>query len=144
MVEGDQLSFSRMSRLSELRPRTPVVRPTFVVWPLLLAIFFLLDLIKSSCVIPIPSGDAIHFYPIYLSVANNGALSNPLISPIVAGGGFAAGGGPLTWHGWLQPMLLGYLTKLFGGGMSAALLTETIVKQIGLFIYVAAVWRSRT
>ena len=116
---------------------TSLVRPAFVVWPLLLTIFFFLDLIKSLCVIPIPSGDAIYFYPIYLSVANNGALSNPLISPI------AAGGGPLTWHGWLQPMLLGYATKLFGGGMSAALLSETIVKQIGLFIYLAAVWRTK-
>ena len=40
-------------------------------------------------------------------------------------------------------MLLGYATKLFGGGMSAALLSETIVKQIGLFIYLAAVWRTQ-
>jgi hypothetical protein len=116
---------------------TSLVRPVFLVWPVLLAIFFYLDLIKSLCVIPIPDGDTIFFYPIYLSVANNGALSNPLISPI------AAGGGPLTWHGWLQPMLLGYATKLFGGGMSGALLSETIVKQIGLLIYLAAVWRSR-
>jgi hypothetical protein len=116
---------------------TSLVRPAFLVWPLLLAIFFFLDLIKSLCVIPIPDGDAVFFYPIYLSVANNGALGNPLVSPI------AAGGGPLTWHGWLQPMLLGYTTKLFGGGISGALLSEAIVKQIGLLIYLAAVWRSR-
>jgi hypothetical protein len=116
---------------------TSLVRPVFLVWPVLLTIFFFLDLIKSLCVIPIPDGDATFFYPIYLSIANNGALSNPLISPI------AAGGGPLTWHGWLQPMLLGYATKLFGGGMSGALLSEAVVKQIGLLIYLAAVWRSR-
>jgi hypothetical protein len=116
---------------------TGLVRPVFLFWPVLLAIFFLMDLIKSLCIIPIPDGDTTFFYPIYLSVANNGALSNPLISPI------AVGGGPLTWHGWFQPMLLGYATKLFGGGMSGALLSETIVKQIGLLIYLAVVWRSR-
>jgi hypothetical protein len=53
----------------------------------LLAIFFFLDLIKSLWVIPIPDGDAIFFYPIYLSVANDGALSNPLIPPIAFGAG---------------------------------------------------------
>jgi hypothetical protein len=142
-ARGAKLTLTRrrflVSQQAMTQAHTSLVRPAFVVWPLLLAIFFFLDLIKSLCVIPIPSGDAIHFYPIYLSVANNGALYNPLISPIVPAGG----GGPLTWHGWLQPMLLGYLTKLFGDGMSAALLSEIIVKQTGLFIYLAAIWRSK-
>jgi len=111
-------------------------RPMLVVCAVALVILFAIDIVKALRVLPMPDGDTIFFYPIYLSVANTGELSNPLISPI------AVGGGPLTWHGWLQPMLLGYCTKLFGGGMTAALLSEAILKQVGLAAYFAGVLRS--
>ena len=104
---------------------------TSALWFALFAAFFLVDLWKAISVLPIPDFDARYFYPIYLSVAHQAGLENPFLSPI------AQGGGPLTWHGWLQPLLVGYSTMLFGGGMTGALISESLIKFAGLFIYFA-------
>ena len=83
----------------------------------------------SRCSYPFPTLTSRYFYPIYLSIAHQAGLENPFLSPI------AQGGGPPTWHGWLQPLLLGYSTMLFGGGMTGALISESLIKFAGLFIY---------
>ena len=101
------------------------------VWVALLGVLFLFDVWKANSATPIPDFDSRYFYPIYLSVAHNAGLENPFLSPI------AQGGGPLTWHGWLQPLLLGHSTRLFGAGMTGALLSESLIKFAGLFIYFA-------
>ena len=116
------------------------VRPDLVwgagtVWAALFVLLILVDVWKAVTVLPIPDFDARYFYPIYLSVAQHAGLENPFLSPI------AHGGGPLTWHGWLQPMLLGYSTMLFGGAMTGALMSESVLKFAGLFIYFA--WMKR-
>jgi hypothetical protein len=101
------------------------------IWAALIAALFLVDLWKAFSVLPIPDFDSRYFYPIYLSVAHHAGLENPFLSPI------AQGGGPLTWHGWLQPLILGYSTMLFGLGMTGALISESLIKFAGLFIFFA-------
>jgi hypothetical protein len=102
-----------------------------IVWVALFMVLILLDFWKAVSVTPIPDFDSRFFYPIYLSVAHQAGLENPFLSPI------AQGGGPLTWHGWLQPLLLGYSTMFFGIGMTGALISESLIKFAGLFIYFA-------
>ena len=113
--------------ISRVNPH--VLWRTRTVWVALFGLLFLVDLWKAITVIPIPDFDSRYFYPIYLSIAHQAGLENPFLSPI------AQGGGPLTWHGWLQPLLLGYSTMLFGGGMTGALISKSLIKFAGLFIY---------
>src|SRR5262245_33038337 len=102
---------------------------TVAVWLMLGGLILGLDIWRALSVTPIPDGDALFFYPVYLSVARGNGLANPLVSPL------ADTGGPYVWHGWLQPLLLGRVASLLGGQMPGVLLSETAAKMMGLAIY---------
>jgi hypothetical protein len=91
---------------------------------------------KSCLVVPIPEGDQLYFYPIYLSVANLQGLENPLLSPLEVGEKpDRPGAGRLVWHGWLQPSLQGQLARLFGADIRGALLADTVVIGVALLFF---------
>ena len=106
-----------------------IYKVEFIFLSLLFLPFFFIDYWKILYGLPLPDGDSLYFYPVYILWANSHELINPFMSPI------QEGGGPLTWHGWLQPMLLGQISKLFGGEFLGARLSEALVKYIGLFFY---------
>jgi hypothetical protein len=110
---------------------------------IILAALFLLW--RSHDVVPIVGGDQIFFYPIYESVAHDGVLRHPFMSPIhVSNDNLVLpnndGGSPLIWHGWLQPLLLGNISRLMGGGggIDAAFLSDSIIIICGVLLYLYA------
>ena len=104
---------------------TARLAPPCAFFPLIL-----IDYLKILYGVYLPDGDALYFYPIYISFANNYELANPFMSPI------QEGGGPLTWHGWLQPMLLGQMARFIGGDFFGARFSEILIKYIGLFFFI--------
>jgi hypothetical protein len=100
---------------------------------LLLLVVLAFEVFRSWTVLPLPDGDQLVFYPLYLEVAHTGELSHRFYSPIAHG--FPA---PMNWHGWLQPWLLGHITRLLGGDISAALLSEAIFIVGGLALFIVA------
>ncbi len=104
---------------------------------------------RSYAVIPVVDGDQTWFYPIYESVAHDGILRHPFASPIsMNSSGLnlpnADGGSPLIWHGWLQPLLLGNISRLIGGDISEALLSDGLLIVAGTVLYFFATHRFLT
>lgn len=97
------------------------------LWAALLVAF---EVWRSWLVIPLPDGDQLLFYPVYLAQAQGRGLVHPFWTPFEA-----TDGGPMVWHGWLQPWLLGHAGGLLGGGIQAALLAETAVIALTLGAY---------
>ena len=77
--------------------------------------------------VPIPLGDTIWFYPAAYVFARTGNLDTF--------------GGPLTWHGWLYPMLLGAIERVLDLGFSGVLLAEVLVM---LAVLLLAIYVLRT
>jgi hypothetical protein len=108
----------------------------FVAPSVLCCILICYGIWKSLVVIPIPDGDQLYFYPIYLSVANVGKLENPFRSPLQPQNiPSSPDQTRLTWHGWLQPYLFGFLMKGLASDIRSALLVESAAIAIGLGLF---------
>jgi hypothetical protein len=91
------------------------------------------EIYRSLKVLPLPDGDQLAFYPVYLEVAHTGELRHAFYSPITDQ--FPA---PMNWHGWLAPWLLGHVARLLGGDIVSVLQTEAIFIAAGLALFFAA------
>jgi hypothetical protein len=104
-----------------------------VVEGFLLFVVLAFEIYRSLKVLPLPDGDQLAFYPVYLEVAHTGALRHAFYSPITDQ--FPA---PMNWHGWLAPWLLGHVARLLGGDIASVLQVEAIFIVAGLALFFAA------
>ncbi|HEY8070643.1 MAG TPA: hypothetical protein VIE47_01590 [Methylocystis sp.] len=101
---------------------------------------------RSRAVVPMIGGDQVWFYPIYESVANDHILRHPFLSPISINNTElslpnADGGSPLIWHGWLQEILFGNLSRWIGAGIDSILMVDGIFVMTGVGLYFTATRR---
>ncbi len=68
-------------------------------------IWVMADLAGSVLIV----GDSRWFQPITYNFASTGQLAHPFMSPISNNAGV---GGPLLWHGWMMPEVLGTLVRV--------------------------------
>jgi hypothetical protein len=81
--------------------------------------------------VPALVGDSLYFVPVAVEKLLYNDFSNPFLSP------FHSGGGPFTWHGWLQPYLLSGIGRLFSASDVAALrLIELGVVSLTVILFV--------
>lgn len=79
--------------------------------------------------VPIITGDAVWFYPVAENFSQYKSLIHPLMSPI------SDGGGPLVWHGWVHPYLIGLVGRLFFDPFLGVTISETIMVGLGCIIF---------
>lgn len=79
--------------------------------------------------IPILTGDAVWFYPIAENFSQYRGLIHPVMSPI------SDGGGPLIWHGWLHPYIIGLFGRLFSDPFLGVTISETTLVGLGCLIF---------
>ena len=102
----------------------------FLVKISILFCFLIFLLFRSFLAVPLVDGDQLWFYPIYISYSESGILQHPFASPI------SSTARDFTWHGWLQPMLFGIVSRAFGGGIEGALVTEALATIIAGILFV--------
>ena len=99
-------------------------------------------LLKATQVLPIPDGDSIAFYPVYISIANGDGFEHPFYYPSSDPIAVDAGPYPFKSHGWLSPFVVGNLAGLFGGEIGDVVFVEILLALFGLLAFFYCLSRS--